>query len=64
MIQRFARRALRIPFPAPRRALAHTFEALEPRQLWSATAAPEEVLFQDVGVGGGELFNVSEPLYV
>jgi len=64
MIQRFARRAPGIPSPAPRRVFAHAFEALEPRQLWSASAAPEEVLFQDVGVGGGELFNVSEPLYV
>jgi hypothetical protein len=65
MIQQVARRAFgtwsgRRTRPYSR---SHAFEALEPRQLWAA-APPEEVFFQDVGVGGGELFNVSEPLYV
>lgn len=61
MIQRVAVRApslvRRHDFAGP------TLENLEPRRLWAA-AAPQEILFEDVGVGGSEFFNVSEPLYV
>ena len=64
MFQQVARRAFGSRSGRRIRPRAHAFEALEARRLWSVAAAAEEILFHDVGVGGGEAFNVSNPLYV
>src|SRR5215211_6720505 len=62
MFQRVARRALGSLGQRIRRPHPSCLEALEGRRLYAATG--DEIVFEDVGVGGTAPFHVSEPLFV